>query len=50
MPDSADQDENEVMGRPPDRLNWTVGMSAVNLMLEVRSAGTGIATLHGMFC
>ena len=29
--------------------DWTVDMSASTLMLEVRSAGTGIATLHGMF-
>lgn len=29
--------------------DWTVDMSAGNLMLEVRSAGPGIATLHGMF-
>jgi hypothetical protein len=29
--------------------DWAVDMNAGNLMLEVRSAGTGIATLHGMF-
>jgi hypothetical protein len=29
--------------------DWTVNTSAGNLMLEVRSAGEGIATLHGMF-
>jgi hypothetical protein len=29
--------------------DWTVEMSAGNLMLEVRSAGTGTATVHGMF-
>jgi hypothetical protein len=29
--------------------HWTVGMSAGNLRLEVRSAGAGIAALHGMF-
>jgi hypothetical protein len=29
--------------------DWSVDTSAGNLMLEVRSAGEGIATLHGMF-
>jgi hypothetical protein len=29
--------------------DWTVDMSAGNLMLDVRSTGVGIATLHGMF-
>jgi hypothetical protein len=29
--------------------DWAVDVSAGNLTLEVRSAGTGIATLHGMF-
>jgi hypothetical protein len=29
--------------------DWTVGLIAGNLMLEVRSTGAGIAALHGMF-
>jgi hypothetical protein len=29
--------------------DWAVGLSAGNLTLEVRSAGAGIATVHGMF-
>ena len=29
--------------------DWTVSMSAGTLVLDVRSAGVGIATLHGMF-
>jgi hypothetical protein len=29
--------------------DWTVEMSAGNLVVDVRSTGAGIATLHGMF-
>jgi len=29
--------------------DWTVALSTGTLVLDVRSAGVGIATLHGMF-
>jgi len=29
--------------------DWTVAVSAATLVLDVRSTGAGIATLHGMF-